>query len=504
MPETSKTKNVLKNLIGTVIYQACTILVNIVVLNLFLRQYGSEVNGLVSTLNQIQGYIALLEAGLGVTAIQALYKPMAIQDYDKVNTILKAATNYYNKTAVAYAICIVFVGAVLTNVLSTDIPRSHIFLMMVILAVPTLMDYLFQGKIRIMLTADQDVFIINVYNAVTLIITGVCRIFLIKMNVSYILVQSAFIIFTACKIILLKSYYDKRYKWLNLKVNPDKEALKQKNANLVHQIAGLVVNGTDAIVISTFLGLKYASIYSVYSIVFSALSTFMWQFSNSATPSFGHYMVRNDEKELRKVFLDLANGFYIMTFSVYSVAYLMIVPFIDLYTVSVTDINYRMEYLPLFFVVIGISNCIRIPSNSIINAAGFFEKTKNRAILEAVINITVSIVCVQFIGIYGVLIGTICSFLYRTVDIILFTNKYIIRNVIKKQVGMIVLDLLITIVFILLIQSINILNTRTWITMILSTGILLLAILTILLLVNYLFNRDYLVSNIRRVKTLLK
>lgn len=69
-----------------------------------------------------------------------------------------------------------------------------------------------------------------------------------------------------------------------------------------------------------------------------------------------------------------------------------------------------------------------------INAAGHFKETQWRAILEAVINITVSLLLIKPLGMYGLLIGTICSFAYRTTDIIYYSHKHILNISCKKSV----------------------------------------------------------------------
>ena len=48
--------------------------------------------------------------------------------------------------------------------------------------------------------------------------------------------------------------------------------------------------------------------------------------------------------------------------------------------------------------------------------------------VEAIINLTVSLVLVHFIGIYGVLLGTIIGSLFRTPVLIWYSNKKIIER----------------------------------------------------------------------------
>ena len=69
----------------------------------------------------------------------------------------------------------------------------------------------------------------------------------------------------------------------------------------------------------------------------------------------------------------------------------MILPFVSVYTKKYTDIPYVDVKLAVLFMLIGFANNIRIPCLTMINAAGHFKETQWRAILEAVINITVSL-----------------------------------------------------------------------------------------------------------------
>ena len=104
------------------------------------------------------------------------------------------------------------------------------------------------------------------------------------------------------------------------------------------------------------------------------------------------------------------------------------IPFIRLYTVGIQDINYVYDYLPLLFCVIQILACCKNVGNITINIGGLARKVVWRAILEAGINLVVSVVLVQFVGIYGVLIGTIVAIFYRMIDVIIFSNKNVLKR----------------------------------------------------------------------------
>ena len=65
-----------RNLIFGFSSEILAILLGIVVPKLTLTSYGSEINGLLSSVTQIYSYITLLEAGIGTATLQALYKTL--------------------------------------------------------------------------------------------------------------------------------------------------------------------------------------------------------------------------------------------------------------------------------------------------------------------------------------------------------------------------------------------------------------------------------------------
>ena len=75
----------------------------------------------------------------------------------------------------------------------------------------------------------------------------------------------------------------------------------------------------------------------------------------------------------------------------------------------------------------------RVVDNQLIKLSFHAKQTVVRSMIEAAINVIVSIAAVQFIGIYGVLLGTIAALLYRTNDFIIYANTKILMRSPKKN-----------------------------------------------------------------------
>lgn len=134
----------------------------------------------------------------------------------------------------------------------------------------------------------------------------------------------------------------------------------------------------------------------------------------------------------RKKYLQLHDVYelYIMTlsFSLFCIAAIFILPFMSRYTAGITDIDYVDKLLPILFAATYLLSKGRTASMQAINFAQHFKQTQWHAITESAINIVVSILAVYRFGIYGVLVGTIAALLFRTNAMIIYANKHILNR----------------------------------------------------------------------------
>ena len=88
------------NMLTTIIYQIVSIVSGFILPRFFLRYYGSEVNGLVSSITQFLAVITLCECGVGAVVQTALFKPIAENDEKEISRIYKSSTKFFNKIAI--------------------------------------------------------------------------------------------------------------------------------------------------------------------------------------------------------------------------------------------------------------------------------------------------------------------------------------------------------------------------------------------------------------------
>ena len=305
-------------------------------------------------------------------------------------------------------------------------------ILILILAASNLVDFFFIGKYRVLLTADQRGYVIFLTQAAATLVNMGVSIVLIKLGFSFLVVKGVATGLYIARFIFVYIYAKRKYKYMNFKTSFEKGLLKQRWAALLHQIVGVIVNNTDIVILTLFMGatsLQEYSVYTTYNMVAVALTSLLSVFSNGITSSFGSLIFSNDKKALKNAFSNYEYFYMIVLFCIYTCCAVLLLPFVKIYTAEVTDgVQYVRQNIAFLFVILGLVQNIRIPSLTMICAAGHFKETQGRAILEAAINIVVSLALIKPLGMAGILFGTVVSYSYRSLDCILYNNKYLVNG----------------------------------------------------------------------------
>ena len=196
---------------------------------------------------------------------------------------------------------------------------------------------------------------------------------------------------------------------------------------LAHEINYLITANLDTALLTIFSSLKVVSVYALYSLLYGMITRVLMTIRGAFEFKIAHEFHRS-----RSTFLRLFEAYEVcyitLATSLIAIASCFMLPFLRLYTAGITDVNYIDPFLLPLFALVFLFAAGRYPSDAMVHISGHFQQTRNSATAETVINLIVSIVCVQFWGIHGALIGTIVSSLYRTIYLIAYVNKYVIRR----------------------------------------------------------------------------
>lgn len=405
-----------------------TLIFGLIVPRLFIRTFGSEVNGFLTSISNLYSYLALVEAGVGTAAIQALYGPIGRDDKRGINEIMAATSAFYNRAGAIYFIGAAIIAIAYPLTVKTEVPTATIVIVTALEGLSGVLNFWIQGKYMVLLRAEGKKYLQSIVTIAVYVAQNLMKVILLNRGYDVIAITIGSFIISLLRMLVYYWYIKKNYKWLDLKVTPNKAALSQSNAVFVQQIMWTICSNTDILVL-TYVAqdLKSVSVYNVYLMVFSMIEKLF----SSLFGSF-HYLLGqkyNTDREgympIHKVYEGLSMA---GSFALYTIAFLLTTPFMKIYTAGITDIAYVDKYLPFLFTVMHLLAVSGEASSRVINFAGHFKQMQWRATLEAVINIVVSILLVRKIGIYGVLIGTIVAHLWRTQDIIIYANKNVLNR----------------------------------------------------------------------------
>ena len=425
---TTRKKEVLLTVASNLLLQIVTAVCGFILPPLVISTFGSSVNGMVSSITQFIAYLNIVEAGVGGASIAALYKPLALGDSSERNAILSATAKFYNRSGLLFTILIFILAFVYPLLVGNEVDRLQAGLMVLVLGITGAAEFFLIGKYRVLLTADKKVYVISIVQMGALIVSTSLAVVFIKIGFGILVVKLSSALMFLARYLVLSLYVRLHYSGVNFHVEPDTKAISQSKNVLVHQIGALVVFNSPLVIITIFCSLKDASVYTVYAMVFNAVNQLLGAFSNGMQSFFGESLVTDSIERTRNIFARYETVYFAIEGWFYAMTYLLIMPFMVLYTVNMTDTQYMQPALAVLFVFVGVLNNIRSPANQLINAAGHFKKTQWRSVSEAAINVVCSIAGVMFLGFKGVLLGAVCSGVYRGADMIIYSSRHILKS----------------------------------------------------------------------------
>lgn len=423
----TRTRKLKLNMMTTLIYQTISIVSVFILPRFFLQYYGSDVNGLVSSITQFLAVISLCEGGVGAVVQTALYKPIAENDEKEISRIYKSSTKFFNKIAIIlidYTAILVFVYP---HIVNKSFDTLYTGILIVTLSISLLFQYYFAITYKLILNAAQLIYIQMIVSTVSLVLNIVISIVLMYMGMSIQIVKLASAGIFVLQPLVCKYAVDHRFN-IDRNIALNGEPIKQKWNGLAQHLATVILENTDVLVLTFFSTLSSVSVYSVYHMVTNGIKLLITSIANSVKSLLGDMYARNEMTQLNQTFSQFEWAFHAVVTLIYSVCAVLIVPFITVYTDKITDANYK---LPLFGVVMCIAMavyCIRLPYNQMVMAAGHFKQTQNSAIVEAILNLTISIAVVYRFGLIGVALGTLIAIFYRTVYLAVYLSKYILKR----------------------------------------------------------------------------
>lgn len=407
-----RTKSTIKNIKYNFIFLIINLIITFVFRAIFIKQLDESIVGFNSLIVNLMGFLNIAELGVASAITYSLYRPIEEQNYKKINEIMILFKYYYRRIAKVVLFVGITLGMFLKFFVKGQIPLEKAYFYYGLFLINTVSMYFFMYK-QTLIIANQKQYIVvwitNTLKIIKVIIQSIIIIYF-KSYFYYIILE---IIFNLMTLILIEVKVDKLYENINFKSNKSIIEIKDENKNILkniknvffHKISEFLVFQTDGILISLFLTLKDTAIYANYMLIINGVLGILNGIMSSFSASIGSLVAEGDNQKTYKIFKQLYLFDNFMAIIISYCLYELINPFTKLWI--------GQEYLfGKYIVLILIINVyIQIARGSIekfkMGYGIFWDKWAPA--IEGGINLSISLVLVNKIGVVGLVIGTLIS-----------------------------------------------------------------------------------------------
>ncbi|MER2227479.1 MAG: transporter [Carnobacterium sp.] len=415
MKEESRTRNSLRNISVGFTSQILNLILNFVSRTIFIKVLGVEFLGLNGLFSNILLILSLADLGIDSAMIFSLYKPLADKNYPLINALVTFYKKVYQMIAVAVAVIglslVPFLGY-LINV-ENNIPYLEIYY--IIFLLNSVVSYLFVYKTSV-IEADQKNFLIRIYSVAFEFFKIIAQSVLLILTHNYFIYLLLNVIFSLLKNATLAYRANKLYPFLSepaekLNGSTKKQIYDNVKSMFMYKIGGVLLNNTDNILISVMLGTIWVGYYSNYYLIITGLTSFTSILFTSLSSSVGNLiasseMVTNDGQNNGRG-EDIYNGLSFVSFWIYGIgAICLFVLFNDFITIWL-NASFTLSILTVLAIVLNfyISGILSV-TTIYRNTTGLFRDIKYIFLYTATVNLILSVVLGQVIGLPGILIAT--------------------------------------------------------------------------------------------------
>lgn len=414
------------NIAVSLLGQFVTLVCGLIVPRLLIGQFGSEAYGATASIAQFLAYITLLEAGIGGVARAALYKPLAENDIDRISAVVCEIKRFFRVIGCIFAGYVLILACTyqwIADVQCFDWLSTAT--LVVVISISTFAQYFIGISYAVLLQAAQRTYITTAISMVATALNTVLIVILTGYHCSLITVKLVSSVVFALKPFAMWIYVQKHFQLRNTKQRNPK-LLEQKWNGLGQHLAFFLHSNTDIAVLTVLADLTTVAVYSVYHMVVAQIQNVTASFSSGMEAIFGDMLAKQETEQLKRTFRYYETLLSFVSLILFSVTAVMIVPFVNIYTQGIADVNYTQPLFAFLLVIASLLYCLRIPYHSLTIAAGHFRQTQLAAYGEAAINITVSILLVIQFGLIGVAIGTVTAVLFRFCYYAWYLSKHIL------------------------------------------------------------------------------
>lgn len=408
----SRTDNSIKNMATSSFGELLSILLKFVTRSVFISALGTQYLGISGLFTNILSMLALTELGIGSAITFNLYKPIAMKDEKKLSSLMWFYKGTYRVIGLTVALLGFAILPFLPYIIKDDLGLININLIFLIYLMQSVSSYLFFAYKGALIKAHQKEYTITVLGYYFSIGTSVVQIVLLQVFQNFTLYVFTVVMSTILRNLVVAYKANRMYPYIRKKPEEKLDRsegvkiFKDSLAIMIYRVNAVVLNATDNIVLSKFIGLSIVGVYSNYLLIFTTIKLFLAKFYQGITASLGNlHASENPEREY--AIFKVLNFFTIYIHGIAATG-----TFVVANAFMTAWIGEEFTLSQLFVLLLSMEIYISGLQKNLATfrtTMGLFQQAKYRPIFSIIINLVLSIYLVQHIGIYGVLIGTIVA-----------------------------------------------------------------------------------------------
>ena len=417
------------NISTTLLSHLVTTICGVTLPGIMISAFGSTIYGLCTSIAQFLAYISLLEGRITGVARAELYVPLAKKDYFEVSRVYHAIKHFFSLIGVAFLVYTMIISLVYYDIADvTDVSRNYTFFLVWIISFSTLAQYLFGLSNLTLIYADQKQYVAYLIVTSTTVSNALIVIILVKLGCDILTVKIGSSIVYIAQPIFWGIYVRKNYQLQP--VGKNRAGLDQKWTGMGQHIAYYLHKNIDVVLLTLFAELRFVAVYSIYRLIVASMRNIVGSFASGMEAAFGELIAKQEQSALQSLFLKYKYLLSSVSVILFGTTAVLIVPFVRLYTAGVSDADYIQPTFAMLLLFSEAIDCFMQPCWSISVSANKLRETRWGSYGEAVINVVLSLILVQWSPLIGVALATLIATIFKCV----FYMVYAAGNILKIRI----------------------------------------------------------------------
>lgn len=371
---------------------------------ILVTNYGSEVNAIFQTANQIFGYFVLIESGMSMAYQFKLYEPINNKSIERIAALFLGLKKSMKKVAIKMMLVLVFIAVVYPFIMDrVSISTMEARIMLFLLGLRVIIPYFVSMASKALLNVYDYRYLIDILDSLAYLAITLSELLALKLQLSiYVIlligcvgnmimgIIYAFLLWRLCGEIKGKT------------VKTDLEPEEMTKDIFFLKITGLLNTHIDTIILS-IVDIMLVTPYQAYYTIVSYVSSVVNRIDENYRTKIGLKIQRKDSElyEYFQLFLS-----YHMAAAIFSVS---------MFALNINNLIYlwlgEKFVLSNFCVAMMSAYLIHLMTRDILylvrDGAGLYKESKWLSLHEGITNLLLSLILVHHCGIEGILFATV-------------------------------------------------------------------------------------------------